>query len=229
VDLPPQWWLPADIAGLGAAVRADPLTGRPGHGAGPLLPRLLRLRMLQLRAWHRAAVGEVLAVVGLLLGAADLGSYWLILLLPLAATLMVLLHDRLAVVGWRPDPAPGLAGAERAEVCPLLAAAELRLRTLAARHRGALPALLRAPDGAITAMTRQSVDPPAADDRAAFAEVLEAAAGLLPDVPGSAVVCERLYPEGSAVGLAWRAPSGAAVTYRLGWRLHRGEFRWIAA
>jgi hypothetical protein len=229
VELPSHWWLPADIAGLGAPVRADPLTGRPAHGGGPFLPRLLRLRMLQLRAWQRAVLGEVLAVIGLLLGAADLASYWLIPLLPLTSTAVVLFHDRLALVGWRPDPAPGLAGAARGDVCPLLAAAELRLRTLAARHRGSLPALVRAPDGTLSAIPGSSNGPPAADDRAAFAQVLQEVTDLLPAAPGSAVICERLYAEGSAVGLAWRAPSGAAVTYRLGWRLGHGRFRWIAA
>jgi hypothetical protein len=59
----------------------------------PLYPRLLQLRHVHPNAWQRAALGEGMAGLGVLLSLADLASAWSIVVLPVAVALVVKAHD----------------------------------------------------------------------------------------------------------------------------------------
>jgi hypothetical protein len=59
----------------------------------PLYPRLLHLQHVHPNAWQRAALGEGMAGVGVLLSLADLASAWSILVLPVAVAVVVKAHD----------------------------------------------------------------------------------------------------------------------------------------
>ena len=67
-------------------------------GRRPLYPRVLGLRHLRLRAWHRAVLGEGSLVAAVLLVLADLATAWTLLVLPLAVAAVVKLHDVVAGV-----------------------------------------------------------------------------------------------------------------------------------
>lgn len=64
----------------------------------PLYPRLLRLKSVRPNAWQRAALGEGMAGVGILLYLADLASAWTIVVLPLAVACVVKAHDVLTAL-----------------------------------------------------------------------------------------------------------------------------------
>ena len=59
----------------------------------PLYPRLLQLKNIHPNSWQRAALGEGMAVVGVLLALADLASAWSIVVLPVAVAVVVKAHD----------------------------------------------------------------------------------------------------------------------------------------
>ena len=61
-----------------------------------LYSRLLRLRHVQLRPWHRAVLAEGSIAVAVLLTMADLATAWTLLVLPLAVAALVKLHDVVA-------------------------------------------------------------------------------------------------------------------------------------
>ncbi|MCU1600539.1 MAG: hypothetical protein JWO22_1248 [Frankiales bacterium] len=76
----------------------------------PLYPRLLQLKNVHPNAWQRAALGEGMAGLGILLSLADLASAWSIVVLPLAVAGVVKAHD--VVTGMLPErpvvvPRPG--------------------------------------------------------------------------------------------------------------------------
>ena len=62
----------------------------------PAYVRLLRLRHLRLRAWHRALLGEGSVAVSGLLVLADLATAWTLIALPAAVAGMVKAHDLFA-------------------------------------------------------------------------------------------------------------------------------------
>ena len=62
----------------------------------PAYARLLRLRQLQLRGWHRALLAEGSMAVSGFLVLADLATAWTLIVLPAAVAAMVKAHDLLA-------------------------------------------------------------------------------------------------------------------------------------
>ena len=61
-----------------------------------LYPRLLGLRHVRLRPWHRGVLAEGSLAVAVLLTLADLATAWTLLVLPLAVAALVKLHDVVA-------------------------------------------------------------------------------------------------------------------------------------
>jgi len=62
----------------------------------PLYPRLLRLRHIHPNGWQRAALGEGMLALAVVLVLADLASAWTLLVLPVALAVVVKAHDVLA-------------------------------------------------------------------------------------------------------------------------------------
>jgi hypothetical protein len=89
----------------------EPDAAAPEHKE-PLYPKLLRLQHLHPNAWQRAVLGEGMAVLGLLLLAADLASAWAPVVLPVAVAAVVKAND--VVAGLLPSNRAATAAAPSA-------------------------------------------------------------------------------------------------------------------
>lgn len=69
---------------------------RPEKLKRPLYPRMLRLRNVQPNVWQRAALGEGVLALAVLLVLADVASAWTLLVLPVSVAVVVKAHDVLA-------------------------------------------------------------------------------------------------------------------------------------